>query len=154
MFKKLSLALAHAISNNIEIEEAVGVYAYGLEIVFGSLVKIIILFALSYLFGIVRPLFFVLLAFVPIRHFAGGTHLSTYMRCLALGVMMLLILARLSLVGITYSSLLGFFAFTEIITLHSIYRWVPAGTEKKTVNDPKLRMNRKVNTVKVVLVIT
>jgi len=151
VIKKLSLVLAQAISHNIETDQQIEVYAYGLEIILGSFTKLISLLILSYFLGISWPMLFVLLSFIPMRLFGGGVHLSTYLRCLVLGVLMLLILARLSLVNVTDNFLLFFLLFVTLVTAQTVYRWVPAGTEKKTIVNPKLRAQQKIKTIRILL---
>lgn len=148
MIKRLSLIMAEAIgkqhsANNEQIE----VYAYGLEIVIGSAVKIVLLFFISFLINSLYTTILCTLTFVGIRFFGGGVHLSTYLRCLVGSVMILIILGKAA----TYPMEMQLFLYVSlmviIVGIYSIIRWVPAGTEKKVITDKELRLKQKLKTM-------
>lgn len=62
------------------------IYFYGfqiaLEVIFNFFVTIII----ALVFGVVEEVIFFLLAFIPLRAFAGGTHLKYYCQCFIISI--------------------------------------------------------------------
>lgn len=145
MIKRLSDRMATAMGIHLQSsEEEIQVYAYGLEIIFCSLSKIVLFFLISALLGIFDYAFLVFLAFAIFRTLGGGVHLKTYSRCLLVGLTFLLFLSKLaSLWDYSYSLLWIPLIAVSILAIVDIVLWVPAGTEKKTVTDPQDIMGQK-----------
>lgn len=63
---------------------------YGLEIIYGTIIKGTALFSLAYLLGILPEVAFAMVSRVLYRLLSGGAHCSSYWRCLTLGLLIFL----------------------------------------------------------------
>ena len=63
-------------------DEKAEVVQYGLEILFGEVPKIILLFGISFLLGIGWYMVFAYVALMPYRAMSGGFHLHTHLGCI------------------------------------------------------------------------
>lgn len=95
MITNVSERLAVIIGQYTEREEDTDYIRYGLEILIGGLVKMIVLFSSAYLLGVLQPMIWVFCTFALFRSLTGGHHYSTYGRCLVAGFILL--------VGIAYT---------------------------------------------------
>lgn len=127
-------------------DNQVEVYSYGLEILLGSIVKFVLLVILALLLHILSLTMLVLLTFAGFRIVGGGVHLSTYNRCLVVGVALILALAKLSTLEVNDSLLIIAFVLVALFTLYTVIRWVPAGTEKKVISNKADRKKQKLET--------
>lgn len=118
--------------SNSEIE----VYAYGLEIILGALIKLALLAVLAVALDLIWPVIMVSLGLFGFRFLGGGSHLSTYMRCLVFGTTVMMGLAWLSTTPPGNTVLLMLLGAGTILSTAVIILRVPAGTEKKVVTDP------------------
>lgn len=148
MIKRLSLRLARALGRQLPASEGeIEVYAYGLEIFLGTAVKLLLIVVISLFLGIFWPSLLVVLAFAGFRIPGGGVHLSTYSRCLFIGLTFILALAVLAAslpadTGVLKSMLL----LVALLAVCTIIVWVPAGTDKKRVTDPGDIRRQKIKT--------
>lgn len=63
-------------------EERAEVINYGLQNIIGEIPKIIILFVISWLLGVLKEVLFMFIALSPYRGASGGFHLKTHIGCL------------------------------------------------------------------------
>lgn len=63
-------------------DERAEVIKYGLEIIIGEIPKMILLIAISLIFGIFKYTMIALIVVFPYRYFAGGIHLKTHLGCI------------------------------------------------------------------------
>ena len=63
-------------------DEKAEIIQYGLEILFGEVPKIILLFGISFLLGIGWYMVFAYVALMPYRAMSGGFHLHTHLGCI------------------------------------------------------------------------
>lgn len=148
MVKIISKNLASELGNRLQsTKEDMEVFAYGLEIIFCSAIKIILILGAAYLFGILNITLFYLMSVILLRHFGGGVHLSTYQRCLGIGLISTIFCAKL-VDGIWIKPNMILWASIPLLILGciSILRWVPAGTSKKKINDRNDRLKQKIKT--------
>lgn len=147
MVKELSLRLAHSLGNNLQADgDDIEVYAYGLEILLCSLIKLVLLLSLALVLHILFPTLLVLAAWVGFRVPGGGAHMESYTHCLSTGLVILLALAALSTYNLSFHWLLALLVMTTILALVCIIRWVPAGTEKKQIRQADKRRKQKLET--------
>lgn len=145
MVKKISLTIARSIGQHqLADEEQIEVYSYALELLLGSLLKIVMLLLISGLLNILYPTMLGTISFAGIRFFGGGVHLSTYYRCLAGSLIILLILGKVATYNMDPHFLIPAFFVTFMCGIYSIIRWVPAGTEKKMIIDRESRLKQKI----------
>ena len=135
MIKHLSLKIASHLGQHLQTSPAdVEVYAYGLESFLNNVLELLLLFLLAWATNLLMPSFLVLIAFALIRVPGGGAHLSTFPRCLTASLIVMLGMAKIS-VMINWPASVAF-AVILILTglgLGITKAWVPAGTEKKRV---------------------
>jgi len=148
MVKALSITLAQALGSQLQSDKAqVEIYAYGMEILLGALIKLILLIIISLIMNILPFTMLVLAAFACFRIPGGGVHLSTYGRCLSAGLLLILGLAKISeSLFLSAEELLLAVILTGIIAIITIILWIPAGTEKKVFTDPEIIKGQKVKT--------
>ncbi len=136
MVKKISKKLANTIGEKLNNDkDQIDIYAYGLEIIIGSILKLILLISLSLAFGIFKTTALCLIVFIIFRHLGGGVHMSTYYRCLTTGVIMFMVLGKMASIDIPWDILIILIFITIFLGIYTIFKWVPAGTEKKRVSD-------------------
>lgn len=146
MLKELSNLLAVSMGRQLQASNSdVEVYAYGLEIILGMLVKFAWLIVLAVVFDLLWPVVMVSIGLFGFRFLGGGSHLSTYLRCLVFGVTVILGLAWLS--GLLSESLtLIILGISIIWGTDVIIHRVPAGTGKKAVTDIRQIAGQKLRT--------
>lgn len=141
--KKLSISLSKRLDGN---DEDVEIWAYGLELLLNGAIKFGLIAGLSTVFGIFKPTILALATFAIFRHFGGGVHFSTYLRCLTSGVVMFLILGSISNVkGNTFNYNLLFYV-TLFLGVLTIIKWVPGDTEIKPIKNREDRKKQKIKT--------
>lgn len=102
---------------------------------------------MAIVFGIVKPMLFVVLAFTTLRFFAGGTHMGTYLKCF---LMTIFTFVPASLVAKYFSNILsvvfilGAFAISAI----AIVFYAPKSSPLNQISDKKAR------TLKVLAIVT
>ncbi|MCF8023489.1 MAG: accessory gene regulator B family protein, partial [Clostridiales bacterium] len=133
--------------------DRIEVFAYGLEIILGIIVQFLILIWLSLILNNFITTMVSLVAFASLRYFGGGVHLSTYYRCLIVGTSLLLALGKLSTIDISLEVLKVFSILAFLIGTFIIFRWVPAGTEKKQIKDKRTRRQQKIKTLFVLIML-
>lgn len=144
MIKKLAFKTAKTIGRQHSADdEQIEIYAYSLEIIFGSLLKITLLLFISSLINSLYTTIICTLTFVGIRYLGGGVHLSTYLRCLISSLMILLIFGKAATYNIELQLFLFIFLVTIALGIYAIIRWVPAGTEEKIITDKLQRRKQK-----------
>jgi accessory gene regulator B len=148
MVKIISKTLAVELGNRLQsTKEDMDVYSYGLEIVLCSLIKIILILGSAYLLGILNITLFYLMSFILLRHFGGGVHLSTYKRCLAVGLISTIFCAKfVDGLWLEPNIILWVTIILLILGALCILKWVPAGTSKKMINDSVQRLKQKIKT--------
>lgn len=143
MITNVSHRLALVLSKYTEREEDTDYLRYGLEIIIGGFVKMIILFSSAYLLGVLQSMIWVFCTFAFFRALTGGHHYSTYGRCLAAGFILLIGIAYtvvkvedfVSVSNVTYS-----LYFITICGFVLAYKYAPSNhfykksTEKQKKN--------------------
>ncbi len=144
MLKKISAELGAKLGKRLLFEQdRIDILAYGLEILLGVLLKTTILMLFSYWLGIFNTTICCTMSFIIFRIFGGGVHLSTYCRCLVVGLTILLALGKFATINIDIDVLLILLWLVFSVGLFTIVKWVPAGTEKKQVTDKTKRIKLK-----------
>ena len=147
MIQKGAAYLAKFMGRQLQVtDNQVEVYSYGLEILLGSIVKFVLLVISALLLHILSLTMLVLLTFAGFRIVGGGVHLSTYNRCLVVGVALILALAKLSTLKVNDSLLIIAFVMVALFAIYTVIRCVPAGTEKKVISNKADRKKQKLET--------
>jgi len=115
------------------------VYYYGFYILFGSLIKGIILISLSLILGILKPALLIVAVFGSLRMLAGGFHFDTFGRCLFISLGLIISAAVLANYTYKYWSILFvviFLIITSITSLYVLIKYAPKDTPAKPLTDP------------------
>lgn len=145
MMKAFVRRIAVTMGTQLQVErDKIDIFAYGLEIILGTLVQLALLIFLSFIIGAFKTTMVCLVAFASLRYFGGGTHLNTYSGCLIVGINLLLGLGKLAMtIDVSLAALTGISALTLLTGIYIILRWAPAGTEKKQINDESIRLRQR-----------
>lgn len=115
-------------------------YYYGFYIMYGTLVKVMILVSTAYLLGVLVPTLLVALVFCSLRLFAGGYHMDTYGKCLFTSIALFIGAGTISQYTHTYWNLLAidlFIAGTIVFGLYAIVKYAPKDTPNKPITEPE-----------------
>ena len=117
-------------------EEELEKIEYGLEAIYLTLTKVIIVYSLAYFFGILLETFLVSLTYNLIRLTAFGMHASKSIYCL---IISLITFIGGALLVIYLNIPLSIKVILSIISVYLIYKYAPADTEKRPIISPKRR---------------
>lgn len=126
-------------------EERAEVINYGLQNIIGEIPKIIILFVISWLLGVLKEVLFMFIALSPYRGASGGFHLKTHIGCLIGTTVFYCGVAFLSknlvlVEPIKYLLVAGGWAFGMIM----IKLYAPADTENVPILSKKERKKKQI----------
>ncbi|MDF9409469.1 MAG: putative accessory gene regulator protein [Pelotomaculum sp. PtaB.Bin013] len=144
MIKTLARKIAIVMGAQLKVNrDQVEIFTYGLELIFGTLVQLVLIMSLSLLVDTFITTMLCLIAFASLRFFGGGVHLSTYPLCLVIGVSLLISLGKLATLAVNPVSLTFISALILLMGIYVIFRWVPAGTAKKQIRDESIRQEQR-----------
>ncbi|MEG6615970.1 accessory gene regulator B family protein [Peptococcaceae bacterium 1198_IL3148] len=144
MLKKVSDKIALSIGTQLQVDDdQVEIYSYGLQVFIGATLKLLVILSLSLILGIFKEVAVYLTFFILLRKCGGGVHLSTYAKCLSIGTVMILGFAKLATLNISTDLLIVLITIVFLGGCFCTVKWVPAGTEKKTVTDVISRKKQK-----------
>lgn len=125
-------------------DEELEVIIYGLEGIYLTFTKLIIIFSIAYVFGIWREFILLLVSYNIIRSQAFGIHASKSIYCLIVSSI-LLIGGALICKYFTFPFL--FMVIISIICNICLILYAPADTHKRPIVNPKKRKKFKYNSV-------
>jgi len=144
MIKAFAQKIAGSMGMQLQVDQdRVEIFAYGLEIILGTLVQLAIILLLSLIMGTIKTTMVCLIAFASLRYFIGGAHASTYPGCLIVGVSLLLVLGNLATVDVSLEILTVISVSALLMGIYTIFKWAPAGTEKKQIKDESIRLRQR-----------
>lgn len=144
MINNLAHNLSKGLGKNINAsQDEIEIYAYGIEILLGIIIKFSLVVVFALLFGILKTVLIFMFTFSLFRFLGGGVHLSTYLRCLTFGLLLVLGVGYLATILLPNHILISLFTTTLLIGVLVTIKWVPAGTEKKQITDPQERLQQK-----------
>jgi accessory gene regulator B len=127
------------------------VYYYGFTVVFGAILKGIIIVSVSYLLGILVPTLFIVLMFGSVRMIVGGSHLDTYWRCILTSLSFFIIIGLISKYTFIYwssTSILVFVLLTFITAFTGILKWAPSDSPNRPItNEKEIRKFRNLSII-------
>jgi len=126
-------------ANNDQVE----VYAYALEILLGTTLKLVLIILLATIFDILITTLIFLFTLAIFRWLGGGVHLSTYLRCLLVGLSLVLGMGYVSSLEVDRLYIVCLFLLSLLVAIYVIVKWVPAGTDKKKVTEIEKRLKKK-----------
>lgn len=113
-------------------------YYYGFQIIYGELVKSILLLGIAWVLGIFSSVLLILITFAALRMVAGGFHMDTYGRCLFVSTVMFLGAGLLAQYTNRYWNIYSIFLFifvTFLIGLSMVVKYAPRDTPNKPITD-------------------
>ena len=117
---------------------------YGLEGIYLTLTKLIIIFLLSFILGMIKEVLILLLLFNVIRYFGFGIHARKSIECLISSTLMFIVLPYIFLkLSLDKNVLL----IISSISLISLIFFAPADTPKRPFYNKKKIMLRKIITL-------
>lgn len=121
--------LARHIACEVGIEQAkVDKVRFGLEIIFGEIIKIVILATLAFVFDVLAGAFFAMISMGIFRLVSGGAHCEDYWRCLAFGIIVFLGGGKLGIETaqyLTHEIMLYIIAACIAIMVVLVLAWAP-----------------------------
>jgi len=147
MVKILSKKIAYKLGSELKSNsEEMDIFVYGLEIIFGGFFKFLAIVLSSYLLGSIKTTMICLISYIPFRHYGGGVHFNSYGKCFTIGLIMFILLGKLSMISIELYILIVLIILSHLFIFYGIIRWVPAGTHKKQITNPQIRTLQKIKT--------
>ncbi len=128
-------------SNNNYNEEKLDEIAYGLEAIYLMITKIIVLFGLAFILGIVKEFVLLLIFYNIIRTNAFGIHASKSIYCLLSSSLLFIGGAYLCMNIVIPLELMVMIAIVCIVCL---FRYAPADTYKRPIVNKKKRKRFKI----------
>ncbi len=123
--------------------DKIDIFRYGLEIILGGIVKFVSILIVSYILGVFQTTMICIISYIPLRHFGGGVHLSTYYRCLTVGHIMFILLGGIAAWQPNIIFLHIIISMVFLTGIYIIVKWVPAGTNEKIIIDENEKTKQK-----------
>lgn len=148
MIKSVAKIFAEILGKSLQAGKGeMAIYSYGLEILLGAMLKIALILLISAILGILHPCLVFLGVFFLFRWLGGGVHLKTYWGCVLFGTILVITMGKVSQLNFPVFYLVTFFAMTVLFSLWVCIKWVPGGTDKKSISDPAVRKKQKMETL-------
>ncbi len=155
MVRQVSESLACLLGEELSADlDRIDVFRYAFEIILGGTIKFILTVLLSYVFGIFKTTMFFIISYIPLRHFGGGVHLSTYYRCLTVGLTMFLLLGKLAMLQVGSKFVFWAIIIVFLLGVYIIIKWAPARTAKKSIESKGKILNQKRKTFTILTLIS
>ena len=126
-------------------DEQAEIIMYGLQIIFGEVPKLFLIFAVGFLFGVGWYMLFAYFALMPYRAMSGGFHLKTHIGCIIGTVLFyygnIIISSLLYLDNIQKYILIG---LTYIFGILMVSMYAPADTENVPIISKHERRKKKI----------
>lgn len=136
-------------SNNKYSNEDIEKIEYGLEGIYLTFTKLIIIIALAIIFGFFKELVIVLVLFNIIRFFAFGFHAKDSLTCLITSIILILGLTYL-MINININIYIKYIIIA--ISLINYILFAPADTIKRPLTNIKKRKYRKIGAITILLI--
>jgi accessory gene regulator B len=144
MISSICRKTAESLGNELgSSNDQVEVYAYALEILLGTALKLVLIIILAIIFDILSTTLISLFTLAVFRWLGGGVHLSTYLRCLLVGLFIVLGMGYVASLEVDCLYLICLFSLSLFTAIYVIVKWVPAGTDKKKVTEIEKRFRQK-----------
>ena len=121
-------------------DEKLEIIEYGLEGIYLTFTKMIILLGLSYYLGIILEVFLLTVAYNMIRFTAFGLHATKSIYCL-ISSLSLFVGGTLIVLNVNIPFIVKI--IVSIICVYFIFKYAPADTEKRPIVSPKRRKTYK-----------
>lgn len=124
-------------------QDQVSIYAYGLQIIAETFIKFTLIMLVAALCGIFSTTVIFLFTFSLFRWLSGGVHMSSFLRCLIFGLVLIPGMGFTATLPVSKTLLTSLYGIAAAANVYVIWRWVPAGTDKKQITDPQKRLKQK-----------
>jgi len=115
-------------------DEDKGIFRYGYDLLVSRIISFILIGLISTIFKIYIEIFIFLLAFIPLRQYAGGYHLTTPEKCIGLSAFLVWLVGMIMKSGVskaTLSILLVLTLFADVV----IFILAPVDCENKRLDE-------------------
>ncbi|MBM7854675.1 accessory gene regulator B [Desulfohalotomaculum tongense] len=135
MIHKYSVQLAKYLSYELNLDRSrQAVIAYGLEVLIGGTIKILVFISIPWLFGIFPQFIAAFLSSAFLRLPSGGVHCSAYYRCLISSLLLFLFIAAISKYLVTFKLPVHFFLWFSLLTaLITFIKLAPVDVKEKPI---------------------
>lgn len=140
----MNKSLAFLCKYNTYSDEDIEKLSYGLEGIYLTITKLIIIFALALLLNIFKEIIFLLIIFNIIRYFGFGIHAKKSSECLITSLILFIILPFAFL---TFNISKKILFIISTISILSFFLFAPADTIKRPLKNKKKRTIRKILTI-------
>ena len=140
MDKSLAFLCKYNTYSNEDIEKL----SYGLEGIYLTITKLIIIFALAFLLNIFKEIILLLIIFNVIRYFGFGIHAKKSSECLISSIIFFNVIPYICLNEFVTKEIL---MIISIIGIISFIPFAPADTKKRPFYNKKKKIIRKVLTI-------
>lgn len=137
-------SLAFLCKYNTYSDEDIEKLSYGLEGIYLTITKLIIIFALALLLNIFKEIIFLLIIFNIIRYFGFGIHAKKSSECL---ITSLILFIMLPFAFLTFNISKKILFIISTISILSFFLFAPADTIKRPLKNKKKRTIRKILTI-------
>lgn len=123
-----------------ESNEKRRVYYYGFQVIFGELMKVVLLIIASLILGTFKATMTAAIAFALLRRSAGGYHMNTFGKCTAVTFLMFIfagVTAQYSYKVWPTVHIYILIMTTVLAGLIIIIKWAPADTPNKPITKPE-----------------
>lgn len=142
MLKNFSqYAVALWVRNNVISKDDAPVCCYGLELLLSTVINFAIMICISFISG--KPFIIIpyILAFIPLRIFAGGYHSKSHVNCIIFNTVLFIISVLLSFVSSHNAVTLC--TFLNFISLLLIISFSPVEAKNKPLSEDEAKKYRK-----------
>ncbi len=151
---KWSYSCAKGLANVLEeSHQKKAEYYFGFQVAIGSIVKTVILVAVSTILGVLIPTLIISVSFALLRKVAGGYHMDTYGKCLLVSIGFFVAAALLAKHTYRYWSitwLVILIALTFSIGLYMLVKYAPKDTPNRLITD--INERRRFKTLSIVYI--
>lgn len=154
MINNISQKIAETLCEYIERTTEVDYLRYGVEIIIRGFIKIFTLLTAAFFLGLFLPMISVLFTFILFRCLTGGHHYSTYLRCLSVG---LIVMLSFSLIATKIASFIDFYLtltllfFTILVGMFFSYKYAPSNHFYKKMTERHKKILKKYSLVAIII---
>ena len=148
----LARKLAHILAENADDAFYEDEIRYGLEIVLGGLIQIVIIMAIALLLGMGEEVLAIITSTALFRRYSGGPHCQAYYRCTITSLITFIVLAYISS-HIPTIYLPVYMAGVSILVILVIHYYVPVDNPINPITDESIKRKRKQKSFWVVVLV-
>lgn len=132
--------------------DKIEIYAYGLEILLGAAIKLLVIVVGALCWGTFNTTMVLLVTYAALRWFGGGAHMSSYFKCFLSGTIIIVGLGKVSQFNLRSPTLTELTIFTIVFAVYVCLRWAPGDSEKKPIRDKQIRLRQKRKMIVIIVI--